>query len=140
MPTHIPGFILEVISCVTGKSIHVSRHRNSTYVQMFRRSIYEDKCPKQPHLPMRHCQQRPQGPNSRPRYMKSCPFHRPATSATSCTATSTVLCISSSITITASTALMRQDPSHLGITYPTLYPSSASAVPCWQPFPTGFDS
>ena len=45
-----------------------------------------------------------------------------------------------SITITASMALLCQEPTNCCIRYPMLARSSASAVPCWQPFPTGFDS
>ena len=45
-----------------------------------------------------------------------------------------------SVTITASTVLLRQEPAHRCIRYPTLAPSSASAVPSWQPFLTRFDS
>ena len=45
-----------------------------------------------------------------------------------------------SITITASSALLRQEPTYFCIRYPTLAQSSASAVLCWQMFLTGFDS
>ena len=45
-----------------------------------------------------------------------------------------------SVTITASTAPLRQDPAHICIRHPTQAPSTALSVPCWQPFPTGFDS
>ena len=45
-----------------------------------------------------------------------------------------------SITITASTSLLCQESTHRCIRYLTLAPSLASAVPCWQPVPTGFNS
>ena len=45
-----------------------------------------------------------------------------------------------SITIATSSALLRQEPTHCCIRYTTLAQSSASAVLCWQMFPTGFDS
>ena len=45
-----------------------------------------------------------------------------------------------SITITTITAPLRQDPTHCCIRYPTLAQSSALQVPCWQPFPTRFNS
>ena len=49
------------------------------------------------------------------------------------------LCLQS-VTITASTVLLCQEPAHNCIRYVMLAPSLASAVPCWQPFLTGFDS
>ena len=42
--------------------------------------------------------------------------------------------ISFVVTITASTAPLRQEPSHCQIRYPTIARSYKSAVPCWQPF------
>ena len=45
-----------------------------------------------------------------------------------------------SVTITSSTAPLCQEPEHCCIRYPTLAPSSALTVPCWQPFLTEFDS
>ena len=56
---------------VTGESVHAPRQRNSTYIQMFRRYIYETKWTKHPHSPIHLYQQRLQGPDSRPRYMLS---------------------------------------------------------------------
>ena len=44
------------------------------------------------------------------------------------------------VMITSSAAPLRQEPAHRCIRYPTLAPSSASAVPSWQPFLTRFDS
>ena len=48
--------------------VHVLRHRNSMYVQMVRRSIYETKRTKHPHFPISRYQLLPQGHASRPRY------------------------------------------------------------------------
>ena len=45
-----------------------------------------------------------------------------------------------SFTITSSSAIMLQYPAHFCIRYPTLAPSLASSVTCWQPFTTGLDS
>ena len=75
-------------------------------------------------------------PTPCPRYMKPCPFCGHATS----TATSTGPCISYAVTINARMAPLRQEPAQHHTRYPTLAPSSASAVPCWQQFLTGLDS
>ena len=64
-------------------------------------------------------------PASRPRYMEFCTdFLLYATSTT----TSTTPCIATAVTITASIAPLREGTAHRRISYPTLTPSSASAV------------
>ena len=72
----------------------------------------------------------PRDPPPRPRYMKSCPDTALlyATALSTSTAISTTPCISAAAMITASTAPLRQDIAHRHISYPTLSPSSASAV------------
>ena len=47
---------------------------------------------------------------------------------------STGPCIFAAITITVSTAPLRQDPAHHGIRYLALSPSLESTVPCWRLF------
>ena len=69
------GFPVAVQSClkrkrdITGASVHEPRHRNSTYIQTVRQSIYETRQPEHPHSPIRRYERCPQGPPSRPRYM-----------------------------------------------------------------------
>ena len=60
---------------VTGAYIHAPRYRDSPYVQMVRRSIYETTWPKHPHLPILQYKRRPQGPTLQPHYRRS--FRRP---------------------------------------------------------------
>ena len=61
-------------SSVTEASVHTPIYNNSTYVQMVRQSIYKTRRPEHPHLPIRQYERIPQGPPSRPCYMKSCPY------------------------------------------------------------------
>ena len=71
---------MEVQSClsrkgdVTDASIHAPRQSNFTYVQTVRRSIYETRQPEHPHFPLRWYKWLPQGPASRPRYMRCIPL------------------------------------------------------------------
>ena len=44
--THV---IMETTGFVMGVSVHATRHRNSTYVQTVRRSIYDNRRTKHPH-------------------------------------------------------------------------------------------
>ena len=53
---------------LTGVIVLVTGHSNTAYVQMVRRSIYETRRHKHPHLPIRQYKRRPQGPSSWPRY------------------------------------------------------------------------
>ena len=125
---------------VTGASVHVHIHRNSTYVQKVIWSVYKTGRPKHPHLKIWWYQRCPQGPASRPGYLGSFPFHGHDTSTTTSRAMSTGRWIFANVTITAITALMRQDLIHCRIRYPPLVLSLTSAVLCLQPFPTGFYS
>ena len=67
----------------------------------------------------------PQGPASQLSYMKSFPYTALlyATSTSMSTATSKNLFIAAAVTITVSTAPLRQDPANFQIIYPTLSPS-----------------
>ena len=53
---------------VTGASAHAPRQGNSTYIQAFRRSIYNTKRPQHTHLPIFQYKRHPQGSPSRPHY------------------------------------------------------------------------
>ena len=55
---------------VTGASVHAPRHRNSIYVQTFRRSIYNTILPEHPHSPIHQYKRHLYGPPSRPLYIK----------------------------------------------------------------------
>ena len=129
---------------VTGASVHTPRQRNSTYVQTVRRSIYKTRQPEHLHSPIRWYEQLPQIPSPRPRYMKSCTntalLYATSTSTYTFRATSTASRVSAVVTIPAGTAPLRQYPTHCRIRYPTLSPSLAYAVLCWQPFLTWLDS
>ena len=129
---------------VTGESVHAPRHRNSTYIQMVRWSIYETRRPKHPHLQIRHYQWRVQGSASPPRYMESWQFHGNTMSTTASSTTSlamsTGLRISAVFRITARTALLSQDTTHSQIRYSTIAPSSAFFVPCWHLLLNGLNS
>ena len=66
--------LIRCLGLVTGASVYAHIKSNSTYAQMFIRSIYETRWLKIPHLPICHCKQPPpQGPASQPRYIESCP-------------------------------------------------------------------
>ena len=54
---------------VTVASVRAPIQRNSTYVQMFRQSIYKIIQPEHPQSPIRQYKQCPQGPPSQPCYM-----------------------------------------------------------------------
>ena len=127
---------------VTGTSVHSPIQMNTTYMHMVGWYIYNTRRPEHPHLPICRYKWRPQGPAPQPHCMESCPYHGRATSTAKSTAmaTSTSLCIYTAVTITVRTAPLYQDPTHCCISYPELALSSSSAVPCWQPFPTEFDS
>ena len=116
-------------------------HPDIGIVRMYRRSDGLSKRPeyqitRKPLLANPRYKRRPQGPALRPHYMESCPntdlLYATSTSAASYTAPR----VSAAVTIIASTASLRQDPSHFRIRYPMLAPSSESAVWCWQPFLT----
>ena len=119
--------------CVTGASVHAPRQRNSTYVQTVRWYIYKTRRPEHTPLPIHWYKKRPQGPPATAPLHGILPGHGP-------TLRLRLRLRLQSIKITASTAPLRQDPAHCCISYPTLSPSLALTVPCWQPFPTGFDS
>ena len=53
---------------VTGSSIHATRQRNSTYIYMVRRYIYNTRRQEHPHFPIRWYERRPQRHVSQPRY------------------------------------------------------------------------
>ena len=99
---------------VTKSSGHAPIQKNMIYVQPFMRSIYQNRLPRHPHLPIHQYEQRPQGPSPCPRYMEYCPFHRHVTSrtTTASTDTSTALCISAVIVISTITP-PRYEPVHL---------------------------
>ena len=90
---------------VMGKSVHVPRQSNSTYVNLVWWYIYKTRWNKHLHSPILRYQQFPQGTASQPRYMESWMSHRYSTS----TATSTTACISVAIDITTR-ALLRYNP------------------------------
>ena len=113
---------------VTVASGNTPRQRNSTYVQTFRRSIFDTRQPEHPHLPILRYERRPQGPATCPCYMESCPDTALLYATAMSTSTSTNPCIAAIVTITAITALICQDPARRRISYPTLALSSASAV------------
>ena len=128
------------LGCVTGAFVHTPRQRNSTYVQTVRRSIYETRQPEHPRSPLLQHKWRPWWPPFLVPLHVILPGH-----SLTLWYRYVYICvyspnISAVITITAITAPMRQEPAHSCIRYPTLAPSSASAVPCWQPFPNGFES
>ena len=54
-----------------GASVHAPRHRDSPYIHMFGRSIYEIRLLKHPHSPILRNEQRPQVPSA------VYPLHRP---------------------------------------------------------------
>ena len=57
---------LEKITPVTGVSVHAHIQRNSTYIHMVKRYIYDTRRPENPHLPICWYQQRSQVTVSRP--------------------------------------------------------------------------
>ena len=126
----ISNLQFDIRSIVTGVSVHAPIQRNSTYVQTFRRFIYETRRPEHPHSPISRYKRRPQGPLSCPRYMELCLdkdiLHATATFMS--TTTATTPCISTSVTITGSTTLLLQETAHRCISYLTLAPSPPSSV------------
>ena len=65
---HIPSGLpvigqsfLRIKGYVTGACVHVTIQRNSTYIQTFRRSIYDTRQSKYPHLPIRRYELFPPG-------------------------------------------------------------------------------
>ena len=121
---------------VAGDSVHAPRQSYSKYVQTFRRYIYKTRQPEHPYSTIRQYKRRLQGPSPRPSCMESCP-DTTLLYATS-TSTSTFPRVSAAVAISASTAPLRQDPSYCRISYLAISTSSASAVPCYQPFLPGF--
>ena len=127
-PTTKPLMTKDKEGLVTGASVRAPRQSNSTYIQTVRRSIYDTRLPEHPHSLIRQYKRCLQVPPSRPRYMESCPDTALLYTTATYTVTSTTLCISADITITASTTPLCQEPAHLRISYPMLVPSSASEV------------
>ena len=122
---------------VTGYSFHAPIQSNSPYVQTMSQSIYETRRLKHTHSPIFKYKRHP--PKTPLWAVTWNPFQ---------SRTSSMLRLririqyrhSNTVKITASTPLMRQDPSLCCVRYPKLAPSSASTVLCWLLFLTWFES
>ena len=66
---HLPSYLpvigyscLRIKRYADGVSVHAPIQRNISYTQVFRRSIYKTRRPKNPHLPIGRYERRPQRP------------------------------------------------------------------------------